>query len=361
MRSDLAERLLEALMDWDIARFSTEVARLQMLASLKYDEYGGYTPGVKFAENLARWLEQFEMGERDVAYRFVMERLVFVSAIELSHLIDITYPDRLEQRLTAIAAGEAGLQKYQVAAVRRTPEFLTLRRRCLFLGLSDGARMDQLRRASKLSHEQFSQDYTAADDQLERMVSELGKALNTQELSADASFRQVFLVDDFAGSGRTLIRPDDENPGQWKGKLIRFRDRLTELQESRMVSNPCAVGVVLYIASEQALDHVKESLGAAGLDDWTVDVIQVISKRVRVDVTDPEMSALCRVYYDPSTEDAHKKETPIGYDDCALPLVLSHNTPNNSICLLWAETSEETGLGRRALFQRYERHHKDRP
>ena len=52
MRSDLAERLLKALMDWDVPRFAHEVARLQMVASLKYDEYGGYRPGVKFAENI---------------------------------------------------------------------------------------------------------------------------------------------------------------------------------------------------------------------------------------------------------------------------------------------------------------------
>ena len=73
------------------------------------------------------------------------------------------------------------------------------------------------------------------------------------------------------------------------------------------------------------------------------------------------MAQLCHDYYDPATADEHKGDTPLGYEDCALPLVLAHNTPNNSVCLLWAESSADVGLGRHALFPRYERHHKDRP
>ena len=48
--------------------------------------------------------------------------------------------------------------------------------------------------------------------------------------------------------------------------------------------------------------------------------------------------------------------------DAALPVVLHHNTPNNSISLLWADTTDrEDGSKRHALFPRYERHHADRP
>jgi hypothetical protein len=79
-------------------------------------------------------------------------------------------------------------------------------------------------------------------------------------------------------------------------------------------------------------------------------------------VMSPGMATLCRAYYDPDTADQHKSDTPIGYDDCALPLVLGHNTPNNSVCLLWAESPEGPNSNqRKALFPRYERHHRDRP
>jgi hypothetical protein len=41
--------------------------------------------------------------------------------------------------------------------------------------------------------------------------------------------------------------------------------------------------------------------------------------------------------------------------------VLFHNTPNNSVCILWADTTDrDEGQNRRALFPRYERHRADR-
>lgn len=359
MRSDLAERLLKALMDWDIPRFGQEVARVQMLAALKYDEYGGYRPGVKFAENMARWLEQFEVAEREVAYDFVMKNLVFISDTEMSHLVEVAYPDCLQVRFLERAAMDLGCPAYEVRRIETDPHFKAATRRTLFLGLSDGARLDQLRRASQLSHEQFVQDYLIDKEQANSARAELTKALEVQDLPGEASFRQVVLVDDFSGSGRTLLRADNDDPAKLKGKLLKFQDRLGMLTSEGIVSDDVKVAVLLYVASQQALDHLESIKASAGLDAWSVDVVQILDAAVRVDNTDPDMVQLCRDYYDPATADKHKNDTPIGYDDCALPLVLGHNTPNNSVCLLWAETPEH--LERKALFPRYERHHRDRP
>jgi len=360
MRSDLAERLLKALMKWDVPRFAYEVARLQMLASLKYDQYGGYRPGVKFAENLARWLEQFDEDERDVAFDFVMQRLVFISEVEMHHLIEVAYPDVLEPRLLRRAAADLDYPSYRVHAIAATREFRALRRRTLFLGLSDGARLDRLRRASGLSHEQFVQDYMIHGEQADGVQEELRKALAKQDLPGEASFRQVVLVDDFSGSGRTLVRHEGES--ERKGKLVRFASELPRLTEGGFVSDDVQVALLLYVATDQAVNHVRETKAEFDMADWTIDVVQQIAPELRVDNTDPEMVELCHAYYDPDTADEHKGQTPIGYSEGALPLVLEHNTPNNSVCLLWAETgSDELSAGRKALFPRYERHHRDRP
>jgi len=362
MRSELAERLLGALMQWDVPRFAAEVARVQALAALKYDEYGHYGPGSKFAENLARWLEQFEPAERDVAYAFAMSRLVFVSDAEMNHLIELAYPDVVEPRLLGRTAEDLGEPTYRVSAVASSDVFRSVRRRTLFLGLSDGAHLDRLRRASPLlSHEQFTQDYEVTDDQARRLVGELANALAVQSLPGDPTFRDVVLVDDFSGSGRTLIRADPDAPGGFKGKLWRFSGRLAELREAGVVAADVAVAVLLYTATEQAVDHVRAVCREAGLEGWSLYVVQVLPRALRVDRSDAAMTQLCRDYYDPTTADEHKGDTPLGYEDCALPLVLAHNTPNNSVCLLWAESSGDDGLDRHALFPRYERHHKDRP
>ena len=48
-----------------------------------------------------------------------------------------------------------------------------------------------------------------------------------------------------------------------------------------------------------------------------------------------------------------------GYGACGLPVVLEHNTPNNSVPLLWAETegdSEKNVHAIRPLFRRRQRY-----
>jgi hypothetical protein len=67
---------------------------------------------------------------------------------------------------------------------------------------------------------------------------------------------------------------------------------------------------------------------------------------------------LIETYYDDSIEDEHTKkggsDLKYGFAKSGLPLVVSHNTPNNSIALLWAQTEKV-----RALFPRVTRHKKE--
>jgi hypothetical protein len=67
------------------------------------------------------------------------------------------------------------------------------------------------------------------------------------------------------------------------------------------------------------------------------------------------MEPLIEQYYDKSIEDQHTgvggADVKYGFARCGLSLVLPHNTPNNSLALLWAETEKV-----RALFPRVQRH-----
>jgi hypothetical protein len=72
---------------------------------------------------------------------------------------------------------------------------------------------------------------------------------------------------------------------------------------------------------------------------------------------DDKFIELCRKveYYDSeSIEDEHTgKNIHLGYGNCGLPLALVHNTPNNSVPLLW---SYESGKKFKGLFPRIPRH-----
>jgi hypothetical protein len=72
MRDILAERLLARVMEWGIEDVARERPDLQALAAFKYDEYQQFSPGMRFLESLAVWLNQFESREeRELAYDFV--------------------------------------------------------------------------------------------------------------------------------------------------------------------------------------------------------------------------------------------------------------------------------------------------
>jgi hypothetical protein len=225
------------------------------------------------------------------------------------------------------------------------------------IGASDGARLDRLRRASNLSTEQFLQGPAATPAQ----IGPLAKTLAEQQSTDDeyAPFEHVFFVDDFSGSGRTLVRDGSDGP---EGKLVRLHKDLAEAADAGYVLPDVAGTIVLYCASAQAEKQITENVNKTGLGNWKVRAVHLLPANLRVTETNPAMAELARDYFDPTTEDKHKGPVPLGYSECALPLVLAHNTPNNSICPLWMDTRDDLGsLKRRALFPRYERHHPDRP
>lgn len=362
MRDELAENLLAAVMHWDPEQVADVGAKVQALAHHKYDRYGQFRPGEKFLESLARWLYQLPNDiDRERALNFVLDRLVFIAGPELSHAIDVVYPDIIRPRLIARTSSEIGCPKHRIAQIVDSSQFKILQRRMLILGLSDGARLDLLRRACpELSHEQFWLTPGVGLDAETQMVEKLEDALrHYQAKDTTATFVEVVLVEDFSGSGATLIRPGDDQ-GHWKGKLAKAHDEIERLIDSGRIDSSAKVLILIYVASSFADQKVRDALNKTGWG-WNLRTIQKLPDDIVV--TDPYIISLCQWFYDPVLDDEHKSKASLGYSGCALPLVLEHNTPNNSISLLWADTSDDprSNLHRHALFPRYERHHKDRP
>lgn len=361
MKSELAEELLATLMKWDRSAFLDKVRHLEALAMYKYDDYSNFHPGVRFLESLGTWLSQFrDESERGVALEFVIERLVFISDAEMTHLIELVYPDHILEVIADRVAAQENLSRYARNAIVANDAFASLRRRSLIIGSSDGSHLDRLRRsASVLSHEQFLQTSEVSPELIRPMRKKLADALEVYGSDEDPIFRHIFIVDDFSGSGETLLRFAE---GELKGKLAKLHRGSVRLLEEGLISEDFDVTVILYVATEQAKTHLKETIEASELPPWQVRVVQTIPASIRVDLTDPAFASLAEEYYDDVLTDEYKGRTPLGYANCALPLVLAHNTPNNSVSLLWADTTTEPGSRhRRALFPRYERHHPDRP
>jgi hypothetical protein len=358
MKDELAARLLARVMEWDDPQFREHGDAFQRLARHKYDEYEGFSPGEKFLESLASWLWQLDnLEERRYAASFVRERLIFISRAELDHVIELVYPDVIRPLLRARAGADLRIPTYQVRRITESSEFRALQRKTVILGLADGARLDRLRRASPdLSHEQFSLVPDLQDDVIAEMQQKLDGALHQLDLEGPSVFRHAILVDDFSGTGFTLIRREH---GEWKGKLPDAHRNVDRLKVSGALAADASVTIILYVASELAEQNVRQRLVESGFG-WELRVVQRIPNSSRV----PEgpFADLCKKYYDPILNDIHKGSAPLGFQEAALPLILSHNTPNDSLCLLWGDTTQREGsLRRHALFPRYERHHVERP
>ena len=272
----------------------------------------------------------------------------------MRHLVSLMARDRIPRLLQRRVAEKLSLPAHRVETVRNKREFQRAERASLFLGLSDGARIDQFRRnREELSNEQFAMNYELSATRAQSMIADLRVDLCDEQ----AQFEHVFLVDDFAGSGKTILRRNER--ALLKGRLIRFLD--DTLPKLGNTTYP-KIYITLYMATEQALEHLRSLISVFPSPCWSDDrepeVITVMPLGRHIGLchdgtggeyeADQAFDGLLRKYYDPSVEDEHKGNVLYGFSNCRLPLVLSHNSPNNSVYLLWEK--------RRALFPRFERH-----
>ena len=371
MRDYLAEKLLAKVMGWNPEDVAKERPILQALAAFKYDGYHQYSPGMRFIESLACWLEQFDSGQkRKAAYQFVRSRLIFISDSEIEHLVSIAFRDVIRPFLMKQAASRMNIAKTAINQIEKSMDYRILLRQSLFLGLSDGAHVDLYRRSEpSISQEQVWLTYDASlgktEELLAKLENDLEGILGKKTDAAEKIFRTVFLLDDFTGSGISYMRRDSDDFG---GKIFKTLSSLYTGNLSTLVRmKDLNIYIILLIATNEAISHIKKIV-----DEWSEETktecnlevvpIQEIPDSVKIGFVDDEnIIDILKDYFDDSIIDEHylkgKHDRPyLGFNECALPLVLSHNTPNNSVPLLWLENDRKY-IG---LFPRVARHRANR-
>ncbi len=376
MNDRMGLSLIAEVMGWpsDQTQATREYAWLRMMSSVKYDGYSFFRAGVRFIETLATWLKQFEPGDRAVAYEFVKQRLVYFSLPEIQCLVDNFVPEVVTPNLRRVVAADLGVKPYEVwKDIKGAEAFNRRMRKVLFVGLSDGSRIDLLRRSnfSLISQEQvvptINVDIEKWRDLNDNLVKHKG-------MSADEKFEDVYLVDDFTASGTTFIRQIE---GKWKGKLTKFNDIVLDARDKLREKFPIADEYFLhihhYISSHQARRNLEKMLATASKNwkeksfgEYNITEGLILPETLPLSRSgDAAMLGLCDKYYDHALfkrlekhcREAGMDTMKLGYAYCALPVVLEHNTPNNSIPLLWAETAGADGAhAMEPLFFRRDRH-----
>ena len=378
MKTELALKLLVDVMGWqDLTAATEEIGKIEYLANVKYDTYRNFEPGRRFLESLTLWLRQFAtLEERRIAYDFVMHRMLYVSEVQIDHLVGLLYPQRALPIILKQACEATGYSPYQVRRIRSSDAFKAIQRKTLFLGMSDGARMDAFRRKNALHNDQVSVSYELNLPKWERMHEALEKDLKRAGYDEHACFENIFLVDDFSGSGNSILKIQD---GEFKGKLWRFvDDALGCKAEPKCLGKLCnrdgpRLYIVTYIAGEQAIADLRQRVDSFLASDKKphlssceiLDPLQMLNRSLTIPQSgndnDELFDEMLFDYYDSRIEDEHTrtggKNVIHGYAECALPLVLSHNCPNNSVYLLWAQAEKTDDCpGLKGLFPRTSRH-----
>jgi hypothetical protein len=414
MQRELARKLLRSIIPpeaWDEEQLQGLFADLEAMADYKYNRYEMYQPGRLFLENLYLWLSSLDPGERKAALEFVRDKLIFVSRDEFQQLAQILYFDGIHQRQLDVTARRAGVPRHRVRKLAASEEFKRLQRASLFVGMSDGARIDYFRRQNlDINNEQVLPTYQPSPEKVKDLVAELEKSQGK-----GARFSCLFLLDDFCGSGKTLLREvvreqvaepldglsvpkslgahlkyDEEKRvlelayseaaigteaqlrhlsthkeyGRALDALMaRAKARHTELKGSlvrlfkdsdlgKALAPDARVFLCPLLITEYALVRLRELAKRLAPPMATLEVLYgaVVPNGVRIAPGAGPISDICERHYTDDLADQHTGSVKFGYDQCGLPLVLHHNTPNNSIFILWARRWNHP------LFIRYERH-----
>ena len=404
MKDSLARKLLTRAIDWPTDRLTAERHDLHLLADYKYDEYQQFAPGMRFMESLVLWLTRFESPEeKNAAYDLFKKNLIFISAKEIEHLIQMTYMDTIRPYLIRHVAKKHQFDEFAVKKIVNSNHFEIAQRKCLFLGLSDGAKLDLFRRFStSLKHEQIYPTYLITEDKARELSKELNRDIgNLTGKPANEKYELIFLIDDFTASGTSYIR---EECGCHAGKIAKFLKQVisddecdvhTQVHDSSRheSSNPphilrlktrgsngvqcdfiaetidkknLMICVVLYVATTSAIQRIKDRISkhiAHTSIKVEVYAVQELDDSVRLNSEDLErLEGVLKnnFQYDDIVTPEYKKgrhDNPHhGFDSGCLSLVLNHNCPNNSLPVLWYE-NEAKGIP--ALFPRVQRYNGD--
>jgi hypothetical protein len=365
MNEALARRVFQDIMDWDESRRLQEFEWLQLMAQFKYDGYRDFVAGLRFVESLADWLQQFPREKRETAYQFVKTKLIYLGPGEINHLVELCYHREVKPRLLHHVASARGIDPYHVWSDRSSAEhFRRVLRQSLFFGLSDGARIDTFRRANTppIENDQVLLATEISDEKWADVLASLRKALQDEA----ARFQFVFLLDDFVATGTTLLR---FSKGEWKGRLPRFWESKPPTLEDYFEPD-FVVHVHHYIAAAAAMQKIKaraeeirESRGSQWFGRLEFTAGTVLPESIRITKENAGAFAeLIDTYYNSeietdSTRVGGTQDIKYGYGYCGLPLVLEHNTPNDSLPIIWADTSNQNGQhAMRPLFRRRQRY-----
>jgi hypothetical protein len=365
-----------------------------------------------FFENLFLFLQRLDPADRTTALEFVRRNLIFISRDEFQQLAHVLHYDHIRQRHLDVTATATGIPRHRLALLREAPELARVQRASLYVALSDGARIDYFRRHNlDINNEQVLTSYDPGESKLAELSSKLaevhgsGAKFECVFLVDDFCGSGRTLAREIVTSTvDSDIAPLASLPSALRGRFSydyakrtlawQYRGELTEEEKTELtalsandgfraavdelarkaasretevkgaLSKIAQTGLIELmndgarvflsplLATEYAVQRLTPIIKKlpAPLNRLEILPAAVISNSTRIVAGGGDLADLCVRYYSSTLGDEHTGDVTFGYDDCGFPVVLHHNTPNNSVYWLWARKWGDP------LFVRYERH-----
>lgn len=371
MNDNLAVSLLAKVTKWDDKRLTKELPKLSFMARTKYDSYSQFDPGFRFMSSFAQWMSQFDKSDVETIYSAFNRHLTFISSEQIKYLVDLMYSSKIKPFIRNLSASKSGLSNYQLKKIENSQEYKIQERLSLIVGLSDGSHIDILRRSGGFSNEQVLPIYYPNEEKLQDISDELCKDDLLKGTNRNL-FESLFLIDDFTASGTSFARKEDN---KFKGKIVKVLKGLKPKEngeekasgdESKIVlsdifvKDRIVVNALFCIATEEAIANIKRQVNQflvendmTNLIQFNVDCVQLVKTEEIAQIKQhPGLKNVVKKdqYYDWTIilNDSYRKgkhdEPYWGFNECGLLLVLSHNTPNNTLPVIWEDTDKFRGL-----------------
>ncbi|MCG3667783.1 hypothetical protein L5F24_07175 [Aliarcobacter butzleri] len=360
MKDNLAASLLSSAMEWDTEDIKNDLIYLQTMAKFKYDSYQNYYPGRKFIESLALWVNQFQKKDRKLALDFIIDKLIFFSNEQIFQFISVSYPMFVQTYILNNFKLNNIVFKYN--KVNESLEYKIAKRKILFLGLSDGSKIEVFRRINNLDNEQVFVTYDLSDSKIKDLKKDLYECKIDGEEIKEEYFNSIYLIDDFSASGLSFLRYDKKS-NTFKGKIQKILKIILDnsLVDPKKVND---INIILYISTEKAKSNIIQNFSKLKEIDkfyekinLHLNVVQMIpnesiyslnSNKTFIEFLEKESNS---DWLTKHSEVGSTKNPFLGFDECGLPVVLNHNTPNNSLPIIWFG-----GKNKQAVFDRISRH-----
>ena len=127
MRNDIAQALMLNVLNGSSFEAVDDARKyFQNMAKYKYDDYQQFYPGMRFIERFALWLAQFNDADKAVALKFVREKVIFISQLEMNLLVSSAFPDVIREYFIKDVSEEIKEPEYNIAKILASKGVLLL-------------------------------------------------------------------------------------------------------------------------------------------------------------------------------------------------------------------------------------------